>query len=136
MKSVWHLKIPLLSACVALTLGGHVRAQYTLTDEDVEVVDGDIRNSVELFVKLFLNKEIIIPDTLDGQAIRWISGSNTLLKNKGLTKITLPSTLYGIRAGAFADNPLDSVNLSACSSLTLIERWAFRNDTMATLILP
>jgi hypothetical protein len=48
-----------------LLLSYRIPASYTLTDDDVEVIDGIIQTCSYNFAL----KDIIIPDTLDGQAI-------------------------------------------------------------------
>lgn len=127
---------------------------YTLTDDDVVVVDGVI----ETCSYGFTYSDIIIPAQLDGQEVRAIkSGSSKgVFQNKGITSVEFPSSLDSIGDIAFYDNKLVSLDLSgtnpvyigtsafkgnnisninfeACSKLTYIANDAFLENRIASL---
>lgn len=98
---------------------------YTLTDDDVEVVDGVIQSCTYNFALT----DIIIPATLDGQEVTGIKDNNSweggVFGNKGITSVKLPQSLKYIGSYAFAANDLIYLDLSLCTALVSIEKFAF-----------
>ena len=127
-------------------------AQYTLTDDDVVVEEGVIRSCSYGFTV----KDIIIPGTLDGQTVTGIG--DWVFQRKGLTSVSLPANLENIGSNAFNDNDLTEIllpatiksiesyafyrnniaalDLSICTSLLLIEGYAFRFNSLSSILLP
>ncbi|MCP4311833.1 MAG: leucine-rich repeat protein [Bacteroidetes bacterium] len=119
----------LICAFLTLFLSNPLAGQYTLQDEDVVVENGIIQScSYD-----FLIKDIIIPDTLDGQVVTGIADGKVTAKEycegvffeKGIHKITFPSTLERIGDCAFSENHLDSIDLTGCPDLVSIGNYAF-----------
>jgi len=100
---------------------------YTLSDDDVVVEEGIITSSSYNFEL----KNIVIPDTLDGQTVTGIS--SYIFPNKGITSLILPSNLENIASSAFGSNALFEISLPA--SLTSIESYAFNNNSIVKLDL-
>ncbi len=88
-----------------------VTAQYTLTDDDVVVTNGTIESCSYDFTV----KDIIIPQTLDGQTVTGIADGRDfddgVFYNKGIVTVQLPATLEHIGDFAFAENNLTSVTI-------------------------
>ena len=108
--------------------------QYTLTDDDVVVKNGIIQSCSYDFTY----KDIIIPDTLDGQMITGIadkSWSEGVFYDKGITSLVLPATITTIGDRAFSYNSLTSLNLSACTALSSIGNGAFELNSLTSLDL-
>ena len=102
---------------------------YTLKDEDVEVTEGVIREcSPDLPFR-----NIIIPDTLDGQAVRGITGN--IFSNRGMVTLGLPSTLSFIEGGTFQENYLSHVDFSKCTAMTTIGPYAFHHNNLKRIDL-
>ena len=113
--------------------------QYTLTDADVVVTNGVIESCNYSFAL----KDIIIPETLDGQTITGIadkgtqSGSATfdgVFYNKGIVNIQLPSTLEKVGEAAFAWNSLTSLTIP--NSVTSIGEGAFMHNSLTSVTIP
>jgi hypothetical protein len=107
--------------------------QYTLTDADVVVINGVIESCSYSFEV----KDIIIPETLDGQTITGIADKELqsgVFYNKGIVNIQLPSTLENIGDWAFQENSLTS--LSIPNSVTSIGYAAFRNNSLTSVTIP
>jgi len=106
---------------------------YTLTDADVEVIGGIIKNcSYDFSIK-----NIIIPETLDGQTILGIEGVNWtsgVFQNKGIREIKLPNTLISIGARTLSGNQLTSVTIP--NSVTTIGWGAFANNKLNNITIP
>jgi hypothetical protein len=118
----------------------NVKAQYTLTDNDVVVVDGVIESCSYNFAIT----DIIIPETLEGQTVigfvegYWDYGNTTFtgaFYQKGITSVHLPSTIEFIGNHTFSFNQLTSIDLSHCDNLTRIGGWAFSNNRLTSLDL-
>ena len=104
---------------------------YTLTDNDVAVIDG----SIDSCYYDFSGKFIVIPDTLDGQAITSIADAAAqkkgLFYGKGIMAITLPATLESIGDMAFNMNSIDTLFIP--KNVTTIgdnSFWGAINDTV------
>ncbi len=113
-------------------------AQYTLTDNDVVVVNGVI----ESCSYNFSITDIIIPDVLDGQTVIWIAdgyyNGTTMIgvfKDKGITSMVFPSTIQIIGIQSFSGNQITNIDISTCSSLTTINERAFYSNSISALDL-
>lgn len=95
---------------------------YTLIDDDVEVVDGIIVNCSYDFTI----SDIVIPETLDGQTVLGIDYN--VFSNKSITNVDLPNTLTSIGKGAFYTNELSSLTIP--ESVTSIGPNAFNNNAI------
>lgn len=129
MKKIFYLlKFTFLIGfiCVSYTT---VYAQYTLQDQDVTL---DSRNYITACSYAFTNTDIIIPDTLQGVAIKGIGIG--AFQGKGITSVILPSTLKRIEGTAFRSNALTSINFPA--GLTYIGRHSFRENNLTNVVLP
>jgi len=104
-------------------------AQYTLSDSDVVVEEGVITSCSYNFEL----KNIIIPDTLDGQTVTGID--SWVLFNNGISSVTLPANLETIGDYAFYWNDIATLDLSNCTSLTSIGSVAFSSNNIADLDL-
>jgi hypothetical protein len=104
-------------------------AQYTLQGQDVTI---DSRNYITACSYSFANTNIIIPDTLQGMAIKGI-GMNAF-QGKGITSVVLPSGLARIEGTAFRSNALTSINFP--SGLTYLGRHSFRDNNLTSVIIP
>ncbi len=110
-----------------------VTAQYTLTDADVVVTNGTIESCSYSFTV----KDIIIPETLDGQTVTGIADkeySDGVFKEKGIVNIQLPATLEHIGDYAFRTNYLTSVTIP--NSVTSIGDYAFYMNSLTSVIIP
>jgi len=103
---------------------------YTLTNDDVEVINGEITSCSYNF----LFKDIIIPTTLDGQTVIGI-GYETFY-GKGITTVQLPSTIQTIENRAFSYNSISSLDFSNCINLTSIGYSAFIYNSITSFVLP
>ena len=155
-KSLLFFLILIMLGC-AVPLSTYSQT-YTLTDNDVVVVNGVIESCSYNFALT----DIIIPDVLDGQTIIGIADGFYpvgVFSEKGITSIVLPSTiqtigqyafclnqistldlsiypqLTAINYQAFKDNNINTLNLSGCSSLILIGGHAFFNNSISVLDL-
>ena len=99
-------------------------AQYTLTDDDVDVTGGVIQSCSYDFAIT----DIIIPDTQNGQAVIGIADAKTVhwidydyiegvFEGKGITGLVLPSTIQFIGQRAFRTNEMKVLDLDKCQSL-------------------
>ncbi|MDA3879346.1 MAG: leucine-rich repeat protein, partial [Prolixibacteraceae bacterium] len=108
-------------------------APYLLTDDDVEVENGVITSCSYDFT----NKNIFIPENLDGQKVKGIGNVNeNLFSDKGITYVSLPATIENIGKNAFLDNLLTTIDLSNCKVLRNIGKFAFDNNNLKTFSLP
>ncbi len=104
-------------------------AQYTLQDQDVTL---DHRQYITECTYGFAITDIIIPDTLQGIAIKGIGIA--AFQNKGITSVVLPSTLKRIEGTAFRGNALTTVQFPA--GLTYIGRHSFRDNQLTSAVVP
>lgn len=109
-----------------------IHAPYTLTDADVEVVDGEILSCS--YPHSDYLTEVVIPDTLDGQAVMAIG--TKVFAHEVLTDVSLPAGLERVGAQAFTSNNLERLDLSSCDSLRFIEPYAFYGNRIEDLLLP
>ena len=118
-----------------LTIYYKVPVPYTLIDEDVVVTDGVIVSCSYDFA----TKDIIIPDTLNGQAVIGIAGNSSydlaIFYNKGITSIQFPSHLEYIGSNAFYFNKISKIDLLKCSSLKTLESFAFYYNSIKNIDL-
>jgi hypothetical protein len=105
--------------CIAINFIATAQS-YTLTDDDVVVENGVITSCSYNFAI----KDIIIPETLDGQTVIGIADATSYLNgifyNKGICSIKLPSTMDSIGDYSFYGNFLTTLDLSSCTALTTI----------------
>ena len=129
----------------------NVKAQYTLTDSDVEVKDGIINSCSYSFTQ----KNIIIPGTLDGQTVKGIGnyifqyksiasvvlppGLETIaisaFNGNALTTVTFPGSLKSIGDNAFSNNSITDLGLGTCTMLASIGSNAFSNNKIVKVDL-
>ena len=105
---------------------------YTLTDNDVEVIDGVIIKAAHSFK----GNEIIVPEVLDGQTIIGISDEyqyKGVFAYRGLLSVVLPSNLEYIGLEAFYKNQLRMLDLSKTEKLTKIGRHAFSQNKLKSI---
>lgn len=125
---------------------------YTLTDADVVVENGVIISCSYSFVI----RNIVIPETLNGQTVTGIGSSlfeqksltfvslpatitsigNYAFSENGLTSVSLPATITNIGTNAFYINALTSVDLGGCTTLTSIGANAFYGNSFISFTLP
>lgn len=112
----------------------YVSAPYTLSDDDVVVINGNIETCTE-----FLFKNIIIPPTLDGQTVTGILNKESIsgvFQDKDIYNINLPTTVNTIGESAFYGNKIADIDLSLCTSLSYIGEKAFMNNPISSFQLP
>lgn len=100
---------------------------YTLRSEDVAFSDGEIKR-----LNTWDQRNIVIPDTIDGQRVTSI-GEKAFYRH-GLLRIKIPNTVTEIKGSAFQGNCLEQTPLPA--SLLHLGRWAFSDNWNDTLMLP
>jgi hypothetical protein len=121
--------------CLFFTVSAfpNIYAAYTLTNDDVVVVDGIIESCSYDFAI----KDIVIPESLDEQTVTGIASEyyyyNGVFYNKGITSLQLPSTLERIGQNAFTSNDISSVNFSDLTQLIYIGEEAFNENDLASL---
>ncbi len=113
---------------------------YTLTDDDVEVVNGAIVSCSYNF----RDKHIIIPDTLDNQAVIAIHGImkenadgpyiEGVFQSKDLASVQLPATLDSIGMNAFGWNNLKNIVIP--DGVKVIDESAFNSNKLSDVTLP
>lgn len=110
-----------------------IYAPYILTDEDVVMNDSYLDSCMYNFEI----KEIVIPNTLDGQDVKHIrwhhgrDGETGIFVGKGIVSVKLPSPLETIGAQAFMNNTIEYLNLDDCSNLHTICEGAFENNKLS-----
>lgn len=104
-------------------------AQYTLQDQDVTL---DSRNYITACSYSFAITDIIIPDTLQGVAIKGIGIA--AFQGKGISSVVLPSILERIEGTAFRSNALTSISFPA--GITYIGRHSFRDNNLTSVVVP
>lgn len=125
------LKRPVLLLLFSI-LAFTAKASYTLTDEDVEM---DSNGYIISCTYSFADKDIIIPETLDGITVKGIGDDyNNLFYNKDITSIQFPSGIEYIGRYGFAANQL--VNVDIPSGLTSISERAFSSNQLASITIP
>ena len=78
---------------------------YTIQDKDVKMYgDGELTNGTYNFT----SKNIIIPDTLQGMAVKAITASANFAE-QGIITLQLPNTLEKIEAYTFVDNAIETL---------------------------
>lgn len=117
---------------VFLALAFSAKATYTLTDADVEM---DANGYIISCSYSFIDKDIIIPETLDGVTVKGIGVDyNNLFYNKDIVTIQFPSTIEFIGRYAFFSNMLTSVDIPA--GITSIEERAFSSNRLTSITIP
>lgn len=120
-----------LAVLIAFTCFSHtvVNAQYTLQDQDVTL---DSRNYITVCSYSFTITNIIIPDSLQGVAIKGIGIA--AFQGKGITSVVLPSGLERIEGTAFRTNALTSITFPA--GLKYLGRHSFRDNQLTGVVVP
>ena len=116
--------IMLAILAVAIIFNSKIYAQhYTLTDDDVVVEEGIILSCSYTFAYT----DIIIPTELDGQLIIGIADGyrGGVFWGKGITSIQFPGSIESIGDFSFVENQIQSMDISSCSLLRRIGRYAF-----------
>lgn len=133
------MKKTLLYLSLILTQAFNLSAEsYTLTNDDVVVEKGVIQSCSYDFAI----KDIVIPDSLDGQEVLGIADGKMMISvqsvfgNYGIEKITLPASIKTIGSFAFYGNSINTLNLTNCTALTAIEPHAFEGNEIASFALP
>ena len=101
--------------------------EYTLTDDDVVVVDGVI---VSCKLSTANVNILTIPDKLDGQQI--IGIGERVFQRMGLIGVNLPSSLKNIYPGAFAENEI--IKLTIPGGVEKIDNDAFYRNNINELV--
>lgn len=110
-----------------LLIGLMAKGQYTLTDSDV-TMDGS--GTITNCSYSFEQTDLIIPETLDGQAVTGIGYS--VFANKGITSVSMEHvTSFGYFA--FEDNEITSLSLPNADS---IGYYAFSGNQITSINLP
>jgi len=107
---------------------------YTLTDDDVTVVDGILTGCSIDLTGLYLT----VPSPLDGQIVTGIKGTSSsegqikgTFINKGIRDVQLPSSVTHIERFTFYENAIRSVSIS--KHLKSIGRAAFAKNLIKTV---
>ena len=117
---------------VFLTLAFSAQASYTLTDEDVEM---DANGYIISCSYSFLDKDIIIPETLDGVTVKGIGDNyNDLFYDKDITSIQFPSGIEYIGRYAFRGNELTSIDIPI--GITSLEERVFSANKFVSITIP
>jgi len=95
---------------------------YTLQDADVTVVNGVI-TACSTKASDWGTGKLIIPETLDGQTVRALNGSNGVFRGKYITSIQFPETLDSIGDYSFDGNRI--VDLVIPDHITYLGDYAF-----------
>ncbi len=121
----------------------YIPVPYVLKDHDVIIKNGVIESCSYPF-----RKDVVIPDTLDGQLVTGIDSGvfyerdlESIVLPSGLThigpnafwgnylsSISLPPTMEFIGESAFQENQLTSIGLNQCTSLVSIGSRAFASN--------
>lgn len=112
------------------------QTQYILTDADVEVDEtGSLLSCSKSFSPGILH--VIIPDTLDGVAVRSIASQawGGIFDGSLFDTLTLPAHLESIGRDAIMENGLEHVDFSRCEDLRTIGSRSFYNNDLQTLDL-
>ncbi|MFA9371737.1 MAG: cadherin domain-containing protein [Labilibaculum antarcticum] len=106
---------------------------YTLTDDDVVVTDGVIESCSYDFT----SKDIIIPETLDGQTVTEISTkdmNNGVFMDNGILSVIIPNTITKIGNNAFRENEISSVIIP--SSVAELGSSVFTYNSLTSITIP
>ena len=118
-----------LSIIFGSTTGIRISAQYILTDADVVVTNGIIESCSYGFG----NKDIIIPEILDGQTVTGIGNDyKKLFYDKGISSVQFPSGLITIGESTFANNNITQLTIP--SSIKSIGNFAFFNNRLTKVL--
>lgn len=117
----------LLGLLIVLNLQINAQTNYTLTNGDVEVVDGLLGKCTYGFSKNTSGTILTIPETLDYQTVVCIGNEykTNVLNDKNIKGLYLPSTVQTIGVLAFRLNDITDLDLSNCNVLTSIGSSAF-----------
>jgi len=99
-------------------------SKYTLTNADIEVSTAGV---ITACTCNFTNKDIIIPNELDGKKIKEIG--RRVFQQQELTSVELPEGLEIIGIGAFVSNKLTNVTFKEPSRIEKIESLVFYDNS-------
>lgn len=99
------------------------------TEGDYEYTENDGKITITKYTGSA--KELEIPSTIAEKPVTAIG--ETVFGNKGLTKVTLPSSLETIGEGAFTNNQLADITIP--SSVKTIGVYAFRNTPLTNVTI-
>lgn len=122
------MKNKLLFTLAIMLASVFAQAQYTLTISDVVFSDGEIAEYTNT-----IEKDIIIPETLNGQAVTSIG--EYVFSFKQLTGVIIPNSVISIGVGAFVYNPLIT-SVIIPSSVTFIGADAFSSNQLTSVVIP
>lgn len=106
-------------------------APYTLSSDDIKIVDGLIDTCTYNFDR----KVLIIPDMIMGTSILGIANKSIgVFQNKGIQELELAEGIEHIGELAFNDNSLNVLHLP--QSTQYIGKKAFHNNKLPGLLIP
>ena len=117
----------ILLFALAILLTSNAYAQYTLTDNDVVVEAGVLKEYTNT-----TEKNIIIPETLDGQTVTVLG--EKIFNSKRMTGVVIPNTVTTINNNAFSGNDLTSIIIP--NSVTYIGEYAFSYNDLTSVSIP
>jgi predicted small secreted protein len=120
------LAAALLAACA--TTGKHGDKVYKAGDFEYEK-DGDEISIVGYTGK---SKVVNIPETIGGKPVVLIN--DEVFKDRGLTAVTIPTSVRVIGAGAFADNQLTEITIP--NSVKEFNKEVFANNQLTEITWP
>ncbi len=103
---------------------------YTLTNEDVKIDENGIITSCSYQFEI---KDIVIPEIIDGKAVKGIIDKGWFVGvfwKKGITKITFPNSMETVGDYAFYGNAIEILDFSSCPNLNRIGKSAFQNNLL------
>lgn len=120
---------------ILLAFPSLMHAEYTLTEADVVV---DENGYITSCTYDFTDKDIVIPGTIDGQAVIGIadhySSFGAMFANKNLTSVTFPEGFKHIGDYSFYNNKLTTLVLP--EGVEYIGKSAFQSNDLTDLTLP
>jgi len=133
MKNKLNFKIAFLTF-IGNIFSLTINAQYTLQDEDVEVIDGVIESCSYVGGET----SIVIPQSLDGQIVIGIADKSNdagVFGDMELENIQFPISLEYIGNYAFTENLLTEVDFSDCQNLERIGKASFKSNQLISVDL-
>lgn len=98
---------------------------FKVTKKNVEVELSNVPND--------FSGELVIPANIQDNALTVTSlGNNSAVRRKGITSVTIPSTIKTIQNGALAE--LNITTITVPEGVTDISTWAFHADTELTKV--
>lgn len=102
---------------------------YILTDDDVVIVDGELKHYIPTE---HATSDIIIPNFLDGQTVTKIG--ECAFVDEELTSVIFPQSLTHIGASSFLDNKLASVSIP--DGVKYVGDTAFKINNLTSISIP